>query len=80
MTDTHKMQADGGGTDKARDRKPASGHDAAGESGGGAYPNPHDEGRSFEEHGQAGGGYHGPGQLGGEKADADEEGRVGQGG
>lgn len=79
MTDKQKMQADGKGGDKAG-RAPASGHDAAGESGGGAYPNPHDAGESFEENGQAGGGYHGPGQLGGQKADRSETGRTGQGG
>ena len=61
-----------------------------GESGGGAYPNPHrgiegdNAGSAPEDFTGHGGqteiGYHGPGQLGGEKADKDKKGRVGQGG
>jgi hypothetical protein len=39
--DKQPMQSDGGGTEKGRDVT-AGGKDATGESGGGAYPNPHD--------------------------------------
>lgn len=61
------------------------GRNAGGESGGGGYPNPHTgkeargESEGFEG-GQSGRDYHGPGQLGGEKADPDAPGAVGQGG
>lgn len=52
----------------------ASGRTGGGESGGGAYPNPHavDEGHSqgFMGHGgQSDIAYHGPGQLGDEQVD-----------
>ena len=67
-----------------------SGKNGVSESGGGAYPNPHrgTEGdnagaapEDFTGHGgQTEMGYHGPGQLGGEKADKSKKGRVGQGG
>lgn len=67
-----------------------SGRQGGGESGGGAYPNPHTgsgakhDGSAPEDFTGHGGqtdiGYHGPGQLGGEKADKDAKGRVGQGG
>lgn len=56
-----------------------------GESGGGSYANPHTgkeergESHGFEG-GQSGRDYYGPGQLGGEKADPNEAGAVGQGG
>lgn len=56
-----------------------------GESGGGRYDNPHSgkeeagESTGFEG-GQSSRDYYGPGQLGGEKADPDETGTVGQGG
>lgn len=61
------------------------GRDGGGESGGGSYDNPHTgkeargEGGSFDG-GQSVKGYHGPGQLDGEKADPEEPGAVGQGG
>jgi len=40
MTDNQPVQADGKGTDKTVENN-APGKDHAGESGGGAYPNPH---------------------------------------
>jgi hypothetical protein len=61
------------------------GRGAGGESGGGFYPNPHagkelcNESKGFEG-GQSGRDYHGPGQLGGEKADKEKTGAIGQGG
>lgn len=60
---------------------------SSGESSGGAYPNPHSgkdpdnsPGDFMGHGGQTEQGYHGPGQLGGEKADKKDGGRVGQGG
>lgn len=43
MTGKQPMQADGSGTHggEVNDDAPAPGKDSAGESGGGAYPNPH---------------------------------------
>jgi hypothetical protein len=94
MTDGKQpMQADGSGgvgEELAEDRGPPSAgrpdmEDNAGDSGGGAYPNPHDretEGADKEEEfrgGQSVQGYYGDGQLGDEKlrenanAPSDEE-------
>lgn len=80
MTDKTPVQADGGGTapDPAAEGEVASrrGPDAGGgESGGGAYPNPHtgkeesaDGPGTFGGHGgQTDIAYHGSGQLGEEK-------------
>lgn len=78
-----KQKNDGVNSQGAGDGK------TSGESGGGAYPNPHDAsgddrdppGAGLMGHGgQSEIGYHGPGQLGGEKADKARKGRVGQGG
>lgn len=52
-----------------------SGREGAGDSGGGAYPNPHtakesgDKDGFFGRGGQTGMAYHGHGSLGGEKVD-----------
>ena len=57
-------------------KQPTADVDAAGESGGGAYPNPH-AGKTPKSGGFMGHGgqtemdYHGPDQLGGEAADGD---------
>lgn len=93
MTNTKQpMQADGSGHSKLRrdevDQEAMNGRRGSGDSGGGAYPNPHtnkddaDKARpdSFLGHGgQTEMGYYGPGQLGGKKADRSKKGRVGQG-
>ena len=68
VTDKQPMQASGAGTSRdarASDRKPPN---EAGESQGGAYPNPHTgkEPGGFKG-GQSVQGYHGTGQLGAEK-------------
>ena len=73
--DKVRMPADGGGTEahdpdgngeiaSRRDSHSAD-HPNAGESGGGAYPNPHDDkaGEGFQG-GQSNQGYYGNGQLG----------------
>lgn len=91
--DKQPMQADGAGSKKGAPdgvRQPhAAGSDAAGESAGGAYPNPHQGKKPIESPGDflGHGGqtemdYYGPGQLGGKKADrkAKPGERVGQGG
>ena len=76
---SEKSHPDGVGTDATH------GRGSGGESGGGGYDNPHagQEARG-ESHGFEGGqsvrGYHGPGQLDGERAGGDASGRVGQGG
>ena len=72
---SEKMQADGKSSAKQGDPTGA-GKDAAGESGGGAYPNPHtgtegskdnnDPGSFLGHGGQSGIAYHGPGKLGDE--------------
>ncbi|HEX8300117.1 hypothetical protein [Sphingomonas sp.] len=66
MTDKQPMQADGEGAagadaNQTDSEGPAPGKDAAGESGGGAYPNPHSgkEPDGFEG-GQSERGYTGP--------------------
>jgi hypothetical protein len=41
VRDTHPMQADGGGSARTDGPQIASRQGGAGESGGGAYPNPH---------------------------------------
>jgi hypothetical protein len=93
MTSTRQdVQADGGGTHKGASDgvgEPAThGKGLTGESGGGAYPNPH-TGKGHPEDGpdgflgsggQSGIAYHGGSQLGEEKADKDAPGRTGQGG
>lgn len=71
MTDKQPTQASGGGDAKG---KPDGVNDAeatAGESGGGAYPNPHtgkkgDQGGWMGHGGQTEVGYHGGGQSGDE--------------
>jgi hypothetical protein len=85
------MQADGRGTKKGApdgvSQTQTSGRNAAGESGGGAYPNPH-RGKTPKDSpsdflgtgGQTEMGYFGPGQIDGKKADPKKRGRVGQGG
>jgi hypothetical protein len=77
--DKVKMPADGSGTEmrqadengelaSRRDAHSSGGLPNAGESGGGAYPNPHSERKEDEEGGFHGGqsqqGYYGKGQLG----------------
>jgi hypothetical protein len=72
MSDKQPMQADGG---DAAAGKIASRPGGTGESGGGAYPNPHTgkddhPGDGFLGHGgQTDIGYHGSGQLGDRKVD-----------
>lgn len=72
------VQADGEGTHPKAVDDPASAgrpdmQDNAGQSGGGAYPNPYDDeqGNLQEDHGFHGGqsimGYHGKGELGSEE-------------
>jgi hypothetical protein len=74
MSDKQPMQADGG---DGGDRPVASRPGGAGESGGGAYPNPHTgkddhPGDGFLGHGgQTDIGYHGTGQLGDEQVGED---------
>ena len=74
MTDKRKMQADGGGSKSRPDAVEDT--PGAGESGGGAYPNPH-SGNGHPDEGFLGHGgqseiaYHGPGQLGDEQVDED---------
>ena len=70
-----KMQADGSGTSREDGKMLASRRGGAGESGGGAYPNPRDGDHGKEEKsdgffghgGQSEQGYHGRGQLGDQK-------------
>ena len=72
-----KMQASGGdGAARGDGVKAPKGEDigGAGESGGGAYPNPHDGGGKPDDGFMGHGGqseiaYHGPGQLGEDKVD-----------
>jgi hypothetical protein len=77
MTDKQPMQADGTGTDGSQGTNAAA-RDASGESGGGAYPNPHTgkkdhPGEGFLGHGgQTDIAYHGTGQLGHEQVGDDE--------
>ena len=77
--DSPKLRSDGVSDVDSNRRGPG------GESGGGSYDNPHTgkeargESEGFDG-GQSGRDYHGPGQLGGHKADPDEDGAVGQGG
>jgi len=54
-------------------KEPGTGRGPGGESGGGAYPNPHTgKGGTGEFHGgQSGSGYHGSQQLGDKKLDPD---------
>lgn len=71
MADKEPMQADGSGTKPHmpdENGEVASRRDSAGESQGGAYPNPHTgkEGGGFDG-GQSGRAYHGTGQLGDQK-------------
>lgn len=88
MTEQQPMQADGSGTDPdEKGEAGAPGKSGGGESAGGAYPNPHTgkkpKGAVEDRLGHGGQteiDYHGPGQLGGEVADEDAEGRTGQGG
>ena len=79
--DKTEMPADGAGTQanpadgngeiaSRRDDNMAGGLPNTGESGGGAYPNPHtgkDKSDSGFHGGQSVAGYHGPGQLGSEE-------------
>ena len=75
---SEKMQADGKGSAKRGDATGA-GKDAKGESGGGAYPNPHtgsegsgdnnDPGGFLGHGGQSDIAYHGPGNLGDQAVD-----------
>lgn len=82
MTDQKPTPVPGDHEAAAREgARGASGRTGGGESGGGAYPNPHaaGEGKSqgFLGHGgQSDIAYHGPGQLGEDKVgdDADDEG------
>jgi hypothetical protein len=75
MDDKQPMQADGG---DAAEQAIASRPGGTGESGGGAYPNPHTgkedhPGDGFLGHGgQTDIGYHGSGQLGDQKVGGDE--------
>jgi hypothetical protein len=89
MTDQEPLQAAGspgtkGKPDGVGDTA-THGLDGASQSDGGAYPNPHTgkeargESPGFKG-GQTEQGYYGKGQFGGEKADPDEPGVVGQGG
>jgi hypothetical protein len=80
MADKQPMQADGSGTrgaggDRTDGVEASHPRAAGGESGGGAYPNPHtgkadkdkdDPGAFLGTGGQSGVDYHGPGQLGDE--------------
>ena len=86
MTGKTKMQADGSGTDRSRpdgvSERP-SGRTGGGESGGGAYPNPHrgktprNSPEDFLGHGgQTEIGYHGSGQLGSEVVDEQDGARA----
>jgi hypothetical protein len=88
MTDKQAMQADGS---DAASKKPDGvetphGRSGGGESGGGAYPNPHagkhnkeDPGDFLGTGGQTEQAYHGPGQLG-DKTTGKDGNRTGQGG
>lgn len=71
MTDKQPMQADGEGTTAHmpdEHGEVASRRDSAGESGGGAYPNPHSGKQGGHFHGgQTERAYHGTGQLGDQK-------------
>ena len=89
MSDQEPLQAAGlSGTNGKPDGvgdTATHGLDGASQSDGGAYPNPHTckeargESTGFKG-GQTEQGYYGKGQVGGEKADPDEPGVVGQGG
>lgn len=74
MTDKQPMQADGEGTTpRAPDEngEVADRRRSAGESQGGAYPNPHDgKAPGGFDGGQSGRAYHGTGRLGEEKTGA----------
>lgn len=85
------VQADGkGGTIKRADgvgQDRVASREGAGESGGGAYPNPHrgrdsanDPATLLGHGGQSEQAYHGGGQLGEQSTGGDGEGRSGQGG
>lgn len=74
-SDSEPRMTDGNGElASRRDADSAGGLPNVGESGGGAYPNPHSgkEGGKFEG-GQSGGrGYYGNDQLGADKSDPDD--------
>ena len=78
MDEKQAMQA-AGTADEAEGEaaRGAGGSEGAGESGGGAYPNPHEESApkdGFMGHGgQTEIAYHGPGQLGDEKVENEEQ-------
>ena len=81
--DKQPMQASGEGSTPRNGPEESNGRGQGGDSGGGAYPNPH-SGKDGKPGGFDGGqsekDYFGPGQLDGEKADPEKAGRVGQGG
>lgn len=85
------LQADGRGGPVVREdgvgQSRVKGREDPGESGGGAYPNPHsgkaskNDPADFLGHGgQTEQAYHGPGQLGDDAVGDDQDGRSGQGG
>ena len=78
MADRQKMQAAGDADDAAGEAaRGAAGSEGAGESGGGAYPNPHEKSAAkngFMGHGgQTDIAYHGPGQLGDDDVTGEEQ-------